>query len=220
MSIKIIVADNHVILREGISLLLNNKPEMEVIAQVASGLDAVQQAVALNPDIVLLDFNLPEINGLDTARQIMQASPQTKTLILTQTDDDSLFFKTIQMGASGYLLKNARPSELYEAITAVYEGNLYISPPMQKKLVSRLLNNQPPTNTSSINTLTKREKEVMALLTKGLKNREIAEQLNISISTAQTHRTNIMKKLNLANRSELIHFAIRHNLLAPSGTFQ
>lgn len=216
MPIKIIVADNHVILREGISLLLNNKPDMEVIAQVASGLDAVQQAVALNPDIVLLDFNLQEVNGLDAARQIMQACPQTKTLILTQTDDDSLFFKAIQMGAAGYLLKNARPDELYEAITAVYAGNLYISPPMQKKLVNRLLNNRPPTDNTPINKLTEREKEVMTLLTKGLKNREIAEQLNISISTVQTHRTSIMKKLNLANRSELIHFAVRHNLLDTS----
>jgi len=211
--IKIIVADNHVILREGISLLLNNKPDMEVVAQVASGLDAVQQTVALNPDIVLLDFNLQDVNGLDAARQIMQACPQTKTLILTQTDDDSLFFKAIQMGTAGYLLKNARPDELYDAITAVYAGNLYISPPMQKKLVNRLLDNQPSTDNTPINTLTKREKEVMTLLTKGLKNREIAEQLNISISTVQTHRTHIMKKLNLANRSELIHFAIRHNLL-------
>lgn len=213
MPIKIIVADNHVILREGISLLLNNKPDMEVVAQVASGLDAVQQTVALNPDIVLLDFNLQDVNGLDAARQIMQACPQTKTLILTQTDDDSLFFKAIQMGTAGYLLKNARPDELYDAITAVYAGNLYISPPMQKKLVNRLLDNQPSTDNTPINTLTKREKEVMTLLTKGLKNREIAEQLNISISTVQTHRTHIMKKLNLANRSELIHFAIRHNLL-------
>lgn len=213
MPIKIIVADNHVILREGISLLLNNKPDMEVVAQVASGLDAIQQTTALHPDIVLLDFNLQEVNGLDAARQIMQASPQTKTLILTQADDDSLFFKAIQLGASGYLLKNAQPDELYDAITAVYAGNLYISPPMQKKLVNRLLNNHPPTDDTLINKLTKREKEVMTLLTKGLKNREIAEQLNISISTAQTHRTSIMKKLNLANRSELIHFAIRHNLL-------
>lgn len=211
--IRVIIADDHVIMREGVALILNGLPEFVVIGQAANGKQAVELAERLQPDIALLDVNMPELNGIDAARIIHESCPGIKTLILTMHDDDAIFFDAIQSGAAGYVLKGSRPDELIQALQEVHKGNVYLSPPMTRKLVSSYLETAGYPKNSQLDLLTERETEVMQLLAQGLTNREVAEKLVISPSTVQTHRTHIMEKLNLNNRAELVRYALQNNLL-------
>lgn len=212
-TIRVIIADDHVIMREGVALILNSLPEFEVIGQATDGKEAIELAESLQPDIALLDVNMPLLDGIASAKIIHESCPQTKTLILTMHDEDAIFFDAIHAGAGGYILKGSQPSDLIEALKAVNNGNVYLSPPMARKLVNSYLLTDDDEKASRIALLTPREMEVMHLLAQGLKNREIATALVISPSTVQTHRTHIMEKLELNNRSELVRFAIRHNLI-------
>lgn len=213
MPIRVLIADDHVILREGVALILNGREEFEVVGQATNGATAVDLAKQLKPDVALLDISMPEMTGIEVTRRLARDLGTVRTLILTMHDDDELFFEAIRAGASGYVLKGSRPSELFNAITAVHKGDIYLSPPMTRKLVNRLLNFGDSEESEKLMLLTDREKEVMYLLAKGLTNREIGEQLTISPSTVQTHRTHIMQKLELNNRAELIRYAMRHNLI-------
>ncbi|MCB9419640.1 MAG: response regulator transcription factor [Ardenticatenaceae bacterium] len=212
-SIRVIIADDHVIMREGVALILDSKPEFEVVGQAADGKRAVELAESLQPDIALLDINMPELDGIAAANLIREACPQTKTLILTMHNDDAIFFDAIQAGASGYVLKGSRPDDLIQALIEVHNGNVYISPPMTRKLVNSYLETANSYPNSQLTLLTERETEVMQLLAQGLTNREVAERLVISPSTVQTHRTHIMEKLDLNNRTELVRYALQNNLL-------
>lgn len=211
--IRVIIADDHVIMREGVALILDGLPDFEVIGQAANGMQVVEMVEKYRPDLALLDISMPQLNGIDAAKIIRDSCPETKTLMLTMHDDDAFFFEAIQAGASGYVLKGSQPSELIEALKAVNQGNVYFSPPLTRKLVNHFLSTANELETNQVNSLTKREMDVMQLLAKGLTNREVAKQLVISPSTVQTHRTHIMEKLNLNNRTELIRYAMRHNLL-------
>lgn len=211
--IRIIIADDHVIMREGVALILNGKPEFEVIGQAANGKQAVELAENLQPDIALLDVNMPELDGIAAARLIHESCPHTKILMLTMHNDDAIFFDTLQAGASGYVLKGARPDELIQALQEVHNGHVYLSPPMARKLVSSYLETADSPKNCQLDLLTEREMEVMQLLAQGLTNREVAEKLVISPSTVQTHRSHIMEKLHLNNRAELVRYALQNNLL-------
>lgn len=211
--IRIIIADDHVIMREGVALILNGRDEFEVIGQATNGKQAVELAEELQPDIALLDVNMPELNGIAAAKLIHEAAPNTKTLILTMHNDDAIFFEAIQTGASGYVLKGSRPDELIQALQEVHNGNIYLSPPMTSKLVSSYLETTDAQKQEQASLLTEREDQVMQLLAQGLTNREVAKRLVISPSTVQTHRTHIMEKLELNNRAELVRYALQNNLL-------
>ncbi len=210
--IRVIIADDHVIMREGVALILDNLPEFEVVGQAVNGKQAVEMVEKLCPDIALLDISMPELNGIGAAKLIREIAPNTKILMLTMHDDEAIFFEALRVGASGYALKGSRPTDLIEAIKAIYNGDVYLSPPLTRKLVTSFLSKTDAQESSRLDRLTSRETEVMQLLAQGLKNREVAERLVISPSTVQTHRTHIMEKLELNNRTELVRYAMRHNL--------
>jgi two-component system response regulator NreC len=212
---RVLIADDHVIMREGVALILNARPEFEVVGQAINGEQGVRLAEALQPDLALLDISMPEMDGITAARHIHAACPQTRTLILTMHDDEEIFFATLQAGASGYVLKGSSPSELIDALQAALKGHVYISPPMTGKLVNNFLHSKDDNEVHLLDFLTVREREIMQMLAQGYTNREIAGKLMISPSTVQTHRTHIMEKLKLNNRTELVRYAIRHKLLPP-----
>ncbi len=211
--IRVVIADDHVIMREGVALILDNLPEFEVIGQAVNGRQAVEIIESTRPDIALLDISMPELGGIDAVKLIRECCPETNALMLTMHDDDAIFFEAIQAGAAGYVLKGSRPTELIEALKAVSNGDVYLSPPMTRKLVNSFLSSADNQETSRIKLLTNRETEVMQLLAQGLTNRKVAQQLVISPSTVQTHRTHIMEKLELNNRAELVRYAMRHDLI-------
>lgn len=211
--IRIIIADDHVIMREGVALILDGRLEFEVVGQARNGKKAVELAETLQPDIALLDINMPELNGIAAAKLILETCPQTKILILTMHNDDAIFFEAIRTGASGYVLKGSRPEELIQALQEVQNGNIYISPPMTRKLVTSYLATADSDKKRQLDILTEREGQVMQLLAQGMTNREVAKKLVISPSTVQTHRSHIMEKLDLNNRAELVRYALQNNLL-------
>lgn len=213
MPITIFIADDHVILREGVSAILNKRPEFDVVGYAVDGQNALEGIASLQPDIALLDVNMPKMDGI-TATQIIQTRfPDVKCLILTMYTNEDIFFNALEAGAAGYVVKGAGSEELVAAIKLVHAGEMYISPSMIRPLVDHFLNNNQTTLPRHLEQLTNRELEVMHLLAKGLTNREIAAQLFISPNTVQTHRSHIMEKLNLNNRADLVRYAVQHNLL-------
>ncbi len=211
--IRVLIADDHVVMREGISFLLEAEPDIQVVGQASDGQEAWEKARQLKPDIVLMDITMPGISGLEATRQLRAALPETQVLVLTMHEGDEFFFRMLQAGASGYVLKGASSDELLNAIRAVYRGGVYLYPTMAKKLLTDYMS-RPSTEQSSYDDLTRREREILTLIAQGLTNREIAAKLVISVNTVGTHRQNIMEKLDLHNKSELIKYAIRKGLIA------
>jgi len=211
--IRVLIADDHVVMREGISFLLEAEPDIQVVGQASDGQEAWEKARQLKPDIVLMDITMPGISGLEATRQLRAALPETQVLVLTMHEGDEFFFRMLQAGASGYVLKGASSDELLNAIRAVYRGGVYLYPTMAKKLLTDYMS-RPSTEQSSYDNLTPREREILTLIAQGLTNREIAARLVISVNTVGTHRQNIMEKLDLHNKSELIKYAIRKGLIA------
>lgn len=211
--IRVLIADDHVVMREGISFLLEAEPDIQVVGQASDGQEAWEKARQLKPDIVLMDITMPGISGLEATRQLRAALPETQVLVLTMHEGDEFFFRMLQAGASGYVLKGASSDELLNAIRAVHRGGVYLYPTMAKKLLTDYMS-RPSTEQSSYDDLTPREREILTLIAQGLTNREIAAKLVISVNTVGTHRQNIMEKLDLHNKSELIKYAIRKGLIA------
>lgn len=210
--IRVLIADDHVVMREGISFLLEAEPDIQVVGQASDGQEAWEKARQLKPDIVLMDITMPGISGLEATRQLRAALPETQVLVLTMHEGDEFFFRMLQAGASGYVLKGASSDELLNAIRAVHRGGVYLYPTMAKKLLTDYMS-RPSTEQSSYDDLTPREREILTLIAQGLTNREIAAKLVISVNTVGTHRQNIMEKLDLHNKSELIKYAIRKGLI-------
>jgi len=213
--IRVLVADDHTIVREGVSLLLQTKPDIEVLGEAKNGREAVDKTLQLQPDVVLMDMAMPELNGLEATKQIITARPSTRVLVLTVHESDEYFYQALQAGASGYVLKGATSTELIAAVRAVHSGGIYLHPAVARKLVSDYIQSVSSEGTprDRYDGLTPREKEVLILIADGTTNQEIARKLVLSPSTVQTHRSNIMEKLNLHNRAELIKYAIRHGLI-------
>jgi len=210
--IRVLVADDHVVMREGICLLLEAEPDIEVVGQASDGLEAYEKARELKPDVVLMDITMPRMSGLAATRQLRATLPETQVLVLTMHEGDEFFFRVLQAGASGYVLKGASSDELLSGIRAVYQGGVYLYPTMARKLMSDYLS-RLSSEQEGYDELTSREREVLTLIAEGLTTREIAERLVISANTVQTHRQNVMDKLDLHNRSELIKYAIRKGLI-------
>jgi len=212
MSIRILIADDHGVLRAGLRALLNTEPDMEVIGEATDGEEVIHQVSTLNPDVVLMDLSMPKIGGIQATQQLKEKYPDISVLILTVHDDDSLLHEAIRSGASGYILKRAVETELTNAIRSVSRGDLYIHPAMTRAL----LNNSPistDVKRSDAATLTHREVDVLRLIAQGCSNRQIATQLTISVRTVESHRANLMAKLNLHSRVELVRYAAEHGML-------
>ncbi|MCZ7574281.1 MAG: response regulator transcription factor [Ardenticatenaceae bacterium] len=210
--IRVLVADDHVVIREGIRLLLETQPDIEVVGQASDGWEAWKKALKLRPDVVLMDITMPGVGGLEATRQLRATMPDIRVLVLTMHEGEDFFFGMLQAGASGYVLKGASSHELLNAIRSVYRGGIYLYPTMATKLVSDYLS-RPSSEQTGYDDLTSRERDVLTLIAEGLTTQEIADKLMISANTVQTHRHNMMEKLNLRNKSELIKYAIRKGLI-------
>lgn len=209
-TIRILIADDHAIVREGLQTLINAKPGMELVGQASDGVEAAQLAAALQPDVILLDMAMPRKNGLEAIRDIKQDNPNARILVLTSFDDDERVFSAIKAGALGYLLKDSSPQQLLQAIYDVYEGRSSLHPTIALKVIKEL--NQPSDLPPTEEPLTEREVETLRLIAQGLTNQEIAEKLTISERTVGKHVSNILDKLYLANRTQAALYALRHGL--------
>jgi two-component system response regulator NreC len=213
--IRILLADDHAILRAGLVRLLGEEQDIEVVGEAENGREAVQKVQELHPDIVLMDIGMPVMNGMEATKQIKKRDQDVKILVLTMHDNEEYLFQVLQAGASGYVLKKAADSDLVNAIHVVSRGDCFLYPSAAKMVVEdyleKLKHGQEPT--SSFDTLTDREREILTLVAEGHTNREIAESLFISVKTVETHKANIMEKLNLHKRAELVRYAIRKGML-------
>lgn len=212
--IRILLADDHAILREGLRLVLEKEPDFQVVGEAGDGQEAVEKARALHPDLVLLDIAMPRLNGVEAARRIKRHCPEAKILVLTQYDDRAYVLPILQAGADGYILKQTESYHLAEGIRAVMRGEATLSPPVARQLVDLVASGPSPEADPAEVTLTDREREVLILVAEGYSSRQIAEALGISPKTVDVHRTNLMRKLNLHNRVEVTRYAIRHGLIS------
>ncbi|MFQ6015860.1 MAG: response regulator [Anaerolineae bacterium] len=212
--IRVLIVDDHTIVRAGVRLLLDAEADIEVVGEAADGQEAIDRAAKLQPDVVLMDIGMPGMNGLEATREIKSRWPNMQVLVLTMHRSDDYFFQVLDAGASGYVLKGAGTGDLISAVRAVDQGDVFLYPSMAKKLVADYLGRvRSGEERASYDGLTNREREVLTLVAEGLTSQEIADQLTLSVNTVQAHRRNIMGKLNLHNRSELIKYAIRHGLI-------
>jgi two-component system response regulator NreC len=211
--IRILLADDHTILRDGIRSLLEDESDMTVIGEAEDGHSAVKLVKKLDPDVVLMDIAMPLLNGLEATRQIKRDNPQTKVLILTMHENEEYIRQVLAIGAMGYILKDAAARELLGAIRAVYRGEAVLSPAITRLVIEDYLrwgDLQPESDSSG---LSPREREVLQLVAEGYTNKQIAEILSISIKTVQAHRSNLMSKLDLHDRGELIKYAIQKKII-------
>ncbi len=217
MSIRILIADDHGVLRAGLRSLLSSEPEFQVVGEAADGREAARLARELRPTVVVMDLSMPGMDGMEATRAIKSAAPEVHVLALTVHESDEYFFRVLQAGASGYVLKRAAAGELLSAIRSVARGEVFLFPTVAKKLLADYLTRAQGRDDRETRDLyaglSAREHEVLTLIGQGLTNREIADQLKLSLSTVQTHYTHILEKLNLQNRAELIKYAIRHGLI-------
>lgn len=212
--IRVLIVEDHAIVRQGVRLLLDSQTDMDVVGEAADGGEAISLVEELRPSVVLMDLAMPGMSGLEAARSIKRRFPDTQIVALTVHDSDEYFFQMIDAGASGYVLKGADPSVLLEGIRVAYRGDAFLHPPLTTKLVRDYLARAGSEDARArYNELTEREREVLRLIAEGHTNQEIAEFLFISPSTVQTHRTHVMEKLGLHKRSELIDYALRHGFL-------
>jgi len=210
-SIRILIADDHPVVREGLITMISREPDFQVVGEAKDGLEAVSKAKELKPDIVLMDLRMPELDGVEAICQIAAAEPDIKFIILTTYSDDEYIFKGIEVGARAYLLKDAPREELFRAIRAVYAGESLIQPVVASKVLDRFA--ELSRQAQAPETLSEREIEVLTLVAKGSANKEIAAELNITNSTVKTHITSIFQKLNATDRTEAVTQAIKRGII-------
>ncbi len=212
--IRILIVDDHAVVRAGIRLLFNSQPDMEVFGEAKNAHESLVQDQEFKPDVVLMDISMPDMGGIEATQAIKKTFPETRILALTMHEDARYFFQMLKEGALGYVLKGADPNELLSAIRAVYQDKAYIPPSLARRLLDDYLERlKVGEEQDSYSTLTAREKEVLKLIGEGYTGREIGEMLFISLNTVERHRTNIMDKLGMHNKSQLIRFAIRKGLV-------
>jgi DNA-binding NarL/FixJ family response regulator len=211
--IRVVIADDHAILREGVQALLRLSDDIEVAGEAADGREAIETCRTLDPDVVLMDVNMPGLGGLEATLEIRRSCPRTKILVLTQYADREYVGRFLKAGVSGYVLKKAAGSELAAAIRAVHRGGLVLDPDVARDVVSEPGSATPGAAGDPYETLTDREKQVLRLVAEGKANKEIADVLGISVKTAMSHREHVMQKLDLHNRTDLIRFALRRGVI-------
>ena len=211
MPIRILIADDHAVVRSGLRALLRADPELEVVGEAQDGTETLLLAETLHPDAVLLDITMPPGNGIETAKRLKENYPELVILFLTMHEDEGLLHEALRAGAAGYVIKRAAEAEIIQAIRTASRGDIYVHPAMTRALL-----HQPVTTErrrGSPAALTRREIDVLRLLAKGNTNRQIAAQLGLSMRTVENHRANLMGKLGLVSRVELVNYAEEHDLL-------
>jgi DNA-binding NarL/FixJ family response regulator len=228
-TIRVLLADDHDILRQGLKMLLSMQQEMQVVGEARTGREAVVMAQELMPDVVVMDITMPDMDGLEACQLIRSQQPATQVLMLTMHESEEYFLHALRMGAAGYLVKKAAPSDLQMAINSIAQGGAFLYPGLAKALIrsyvaspasaTQALHDQESLSTLSLTQalriLTPREVEVLRLVAEGRTNQEIADQLTLSIKTVQTHRANVMEKLELRDITHLVRFAVHYGLIAP-----
>lgn len=216
MKIRLLLVDDHAVVRSGLKMLLEGQEEFEIAGEAGTASEAINQISKVRPDVILMDIGLPDMSGIDATREVKRLWPDIAVVALTIHEDEEYFFNMLEAGASGYVPKRAAPEELLTAIRVAASGEVYLYPSLAKLLVKDFLSNETSSKTEdSLNDLTPRENEVLTLLADGVSNQEIAEALNISPKTVARHRENIMCKLNLHSRTELVKYAIRKGIIQP-----
>jgi DNA-binding NarL/FixJ family response regulator len=210
------VADDHEVVRRGLCALLRNQPDWDVCGEAKDGRDAVEKVLMLKPEVVILDIGMPNLNGLEATRQILKANPQVKVLILTLHDSDQVVQEVLNAGARGFLLKTDAARDLVAAVEALRRNKIYFTPKVAAMVLDGYLRPQEPDSTAQVrarNRLTPREREIVQLLAEGKSSKEVAVALGLSVKTAETHRSNIMRKLDLHSVSDLVLYAVRNNIV-------
>jgi len=214
MTIRLLLVDDHAVVRSGLKMLLASEGDVEIVGEAGSGTEAVAVAGGLQPDVILMDIGLPDMTGIEAARIIKSKFPKIAIVALTIHEDEEYFFKMLEAGASGYVPKRAAPEELLTAIRTAALGEVYLYPSLAKLLVKDYLSQEHTLeNKLALDGLTDREQEVLSLLADGATNENIADTLVISPKTVERHRENIMNKLNLHSRAELVRYAIRKGII-------
>ncbi len=217
MTIRVLIVDDHTIVREGLRMILAQQEDMEVVGEAADGSEAIDKVRRLKPDVVVMDIAMPGLGGLEATPEVLKASPQSKILVLTQHDDVEYIHRFLKMGVAGYVLKKAAGSELVSAVRAVCQGTPVIDPMVLDKVIKGFVEKPPVAGSESLyDQLSEREKQVLKLVAEGKTMQQAADILCLSIKTVMTHRTNIMEKLGIHNRTELIRFAIRQGIVSAS----
>jgi two-component system response regulator NreC len=218
LSIRILLVDDHALMRTGLRMMLETQEDLEIVGECETGREAIQRAPELRPDVILMDITLPDILGIEATRAIKKNLPKTVVLALTMHEGEEYFFEMLNSGASGYLPKKAAPTELVDAVRVVHAGGVYLYPSLAKTLVQDYLKRaESGDEKTAYDGLTEREREVLKLIADGLSNQEVADRLVISVKTVERHRANILAKLNLHSRTELVKYAIRKGLIEVEG---
>lgn len=206
---RVLLADDHAVVRQGFRFILEAQPDMEVVGEAANGREAVERAQQLNPDVVVMDVSMPELNGIEATRRIGDAAPRARVLALSMHKDSVYVREILKAGARGYLLKDAYDNDLVSAVRAIARGDGYLSPAVSDAVLSDYRKHV----TNPIDLLSSREREVLQMIAEGKTNKDIAALLNLSVYTVEAHRGRIMEKLNLHSTGELVRFAIRNGLI-------
>ena len=212
--IKVLVVDDHTIVRDGICTLLALAGDIEVVGEAANGSEALKMVKELEPNVVLMDVAMPIMDGLEATRRICKEFPRTRVLVLTQYDDKEYVFSVIEAGACGFISKAAASSELIAGIRAVYHGDSYLSPSATRFLVENYQHGDGRVSHDPYKQLTGRERDVLKLVTEGYTTQEIADMLGVSPKTVEGHKTNLMDKLDIHNRTELVKYALRKGIIS------
>jgi DNA-binding NarL/FixJ family response regulator len=212
--IRIVLADDHSLMREGTRRILEQYPDLRIVGEAGDGEQALSLVQQLKPDVAILDIRMPKINGIDLVRLLRQCCPETKTLMLTAYDDDDYVLALMEAGASGYLLKTAHPGELVESVRGVYSGEPVLHPAIAAKVARLWAHRRVASETGTVEQLSPRELEVLALAAKGLRNKAIADSLYISVRTVEGHLNSIFTKLGVSSRLEAVLYAVSRHLVA------
>jgi DNA-binding NarL/FixJ family response regulator len=210
--IRILIADDHTIFRESLRVLLETYPSFEVVGFAGNGIKAIEETERVKPHVILMDLSMPKMDGLDTTRKIVEKFPEVKVLILSMLQREEFIFQMLEAGALGYISKDINAQGLFSAIESAYRGDIYLSPSVSKKVIGGYLK----TEKEKSKPLSAREKEILKLLAEGRSKKEISNLLYISPRTVDTHRTNILKKLNLKNLADLVKYAIQQGLIVST----
>jgi two-component system response regulator NreC len=212
--IRLLVADDHKIFRQGITKLLEQEPDLQVVGEAADGREAVKKATELKPDLVLMDIAMANLNGLEATKQIKKVLPETKIIMVTMHKNEEYILQSFQAGASGYILKEGAVEELVNAIRSIHQDKSFLSPTISKTLIDAYLRKMETGKTETpFDLLTDREREVLQLIAEGYTNREVAKSLFISVKTVEAHRAHIMQKLNIHDVAKLVKYAIQKGLV-------
>jgi len=211
--VKVLVVDDHEIVRQGIKMVLETDPDLEVVGEASSGEEAIEKVHELSPSVVVMDIGMPGLSGFEATRRIRQSHPDVQVLALTVHDSEAYVFQMLQAGATGYVVKRAPAAEVIMAVKRAYRGESVLHPSVAKLLIKDYLSRVERGEEASYDTLSDREREILKLIAEGQTNKEIAELLFLSVKTVQAHRANLMRKLGMHDRTELVKYAIRKGII-------